>query len=66
MAVNLIRKNNGAGITAFQDSVLFHLSKGVNGVIKDVHNEFSTTYNNTTKNGMSVFVFLFALLFLLC
>lgn len=49
MAVNLIRKNNGAGITAFQDSVLFHLSKGVNGVIKDVHNEFSTIYNNTTK-----------------
>lgn len=49
MAVNLIRKNNGVGITAYQDAVLFHLAKGENGVIADVHDEFSTTYNNTTK-----------------
>ena len=28
MAINLIRKNNGVGITAFQDVVIFHLAKG--------------------------------------
>lgn len=49
MAVNLIRKNNGAGITAYQDAVLFHLAKGENGVIADVHDEFNATYDNSEK-----------------
>ena len=49
MAVNLIRKNNGVGITAYQDAVMFHLAKGENGVIPDVHDEFEANYNSTSK-----------------
>jgi hypothetical protein len=49
VAVNLIRKNNGVGITAFQDAVLFHLAKGENGVIPNVHEEFEASFDYTTK-----------------
>jgi hypothetical protein len=49
VALNLIRKNNGVGITAYQDAVLFHLAKGENGVIPDVHDEFEASYDGTSK-----------------
>lgn len=46
--VKLIRKNN-AELTAYQDSVMFNLAKGTNGIIKNVGSEFDLTYNWPTS-----------------
>lgn len=46
--VKLIRKNN-AEITAYQDSVMFNLAKGTNGIIKNVGSEFALTYTWQTS-----------------
>lgn len=49
MGITLIRAANYSGVTAYQDAVLFHLFKGVNGVIPGVGNEFTASYSTSTK-----------------
>lgn len=54
---NLIRKNNQAQVTAYQDSVFLHFIKGVSGVFKDVYDEFGYTAegsNFTLRAGMGI------------
>ena len=49
MALNLIRKNNQAEVTAYQDTVLFHAMKGINGVFPNVGDAFALSYNSTNQ-----------------
>lgn len=49
MAVNLIRKNNQENVTAYEDTVLFHLIKGENGVLPGVGDLFALSYDATTQ-----------------
>lgn len=50
MAVNLIRKNNQENVTAYEDTVLFHLIKGENGVLPGVGDLFALSYNLGTQS----------------
>jgi len=49
VAVNLIRKNNQENVTAYEDTVLFHLIKGENGVLPGVGDLFALSYNSSTQ-----------------
>lgn len=50
MAVNLIRRNNQPDVTAYQDTVIYNLIKGVNGVFPGIGNMFALSYNLTNMN----------------
>lgn len=49
MAIKFIRSNKFEGVTAYQDAVLFHNSKGANGILKNVANQLAATYNSGTE-----------------
>lgn len=49
MAIKFIRSNKYEGVTAYQDAVLFHNSKGANGILKNVANQLAATYSSGTE-----------------